>query len=37
MILIKMLFVIWTVVALLLLSWDIQYFYDEYNNKKNKK
>jgi hypothetical protein len=32
-----MLFVIWTVVALLLLSWAIQYFYDEYNNKKNKK
>jgi hypothetical protein len=30
MILIKMLFVVWTVVALLLLSWVIQYFYDEY-------
>lgn len=32
-----MLFVIWTVVALLLLSWVIQYFYDGYNDKKNKK
>jgi hypothetical protein len=32
-----MLFVAWTVVALLLLSWIIQYFYDEYNDKKNKK